>query len=328
MGAADVVPGVSGGTIAFITGIYEELINTISGINLGLLKVLRQEGFKAFWTKANGNFLLALLAGIAVSVLSLAKVFKYLLHEHPIQLWGFFFGLIVASILYMGKQVDKWDAKSIIATVIGTGVVVAVSIMPVMSNSENLAYLFVCGMIAISAMILPGISGSFILLVLGVYPTILGAVDDMDIKILAVVAAGCGIGLLLFSHALKWVFKNHKAVTLALLTGFLIGSLMKVWPWKATDSVSVKADHHVEVVEFDKLTIEYQSFSAFQKHADLGDKIEITPIEEHNVSPQAYSEINSGEKNHVIFAILFAILGFSLIFILERFAPKQEDASA
>ncbi len=327
MGAADVVPGVSGGTIAFITGIYEELINTISGINLGLLKTLKSEGFKSFWNKANGNFLLALLAGIAVSILSLAKVFKYLLHEHPIQLWAFFFGLIIASILYMGKQVEKWDVKSIFAMIVGTAAVVTVSVMPAMSNSENLLYLFICGMIAISAMILPGISGSFILLILGVYPTILGAVDDMDVKILAVVAAGCGIGLLAFSRALKWVFKHHKAVTIALLTGFLIGSLMKVWPWKATDTVSVKKDHQVALVDFSEFSKDYQSLSAFHQNVELEEAIELTPIEEHNVSPQAYSEINSGEKNHVIFAILFAILGFSLIFVLDKFAPNKEEAA-
>ncbi|MGB5419127.1 DUF368 domain-containing protein, partial [Algibacter sp.] len=181
MGAADAVPGVSGGTIAFISGIYEELINTISNVNGALIKTLFNDGLKAFWVKANGNFLLALLSGIIISFVSFMKLAKYLLEHHPILIWSFFFGLIVASIYFVGKQITKWDLVSVLALIIGAGIAFYISKLPSLGTNENPWFLFLAGSIAICAMILPGISGSFILIILGAYKTLSNAIHDVDI---------------------------------------------------------------------------------------------------------------------------------------------------
>uniref|UniRef100_UPI0040479508 DUF368 domain-containing protein n=1 Tax=Mariniflexile sp. TaxID=1979402 RepID=UPI0040479508 len=228
MGAADAVPGVSGGTIAFISGIYEELVSTISNINISLFKTLFNKGFKAFWKQANGNFILALLSGIIISYVSFMKLAKYLLENEPVLIWSFFFGLIIASIYFVGKQVTQWSLSVIIAFIIGTGIAFYVSMLPVLSNNENSAFLFFAGAIAICAMILPGISGSFILIILGAYKTLSDAIHDIDIKRITIFATGAIVGLLSFSHVLKWLFKNYHNITLALLTGFILGSLNTV----------------------------------------------------------------------------------------------------
>ena len=232
MGAADVVPGVSGGTIAFISGIYEELLKTISSVNLGALKTLKKEGVKAAWKSINGNFIVTLFLGIGISIASLAKLISYLLEAHPILIWSFFFGLVLASIVYVGKQVKSWNTRSIVSLIIGTGFAFWITILPPMANSNELWFIFISGMIAICAMILPGISGSFILLIMGSYQTVLGAVKDKDLLTIGVFMAGAVIGLLSFSRVLKWMFAKYHDLTIAVLTGFLIGSLNKLWPWK------------------------------------------------------------------------------------------------
>jgi len=234
LGAADVVPGVSGGTIAFITGIYEELLSTISNVNLGLLKTWKTDGFKAAWNKANGNFLLALLSGIFMSVLLLANIISGALNDYPLYVWSFFFGLIVASIPFMGKQVGKWTVKSVFALIIGTTIAYAITILPAASGTHSSIFLFISGAIAICAMILPGISGSFILLLLGSYQIIMEIISNRDFGKFGIFAIGCIVGLLAFSKLLNWLFKHHKDIVIALLTGFLIGSLNKIWPWKET----------------------------------------------------------------------------------------------
>lgn len=288
MGAADAVPGVSGGTIAFISGIYEELINTISNVNASLFKTLFSKGLKAFWQQANGNFLLALLSGIIVSFVSFMKLAKYLLEHHPVLIWSFFFGLIVASIYFVGKQITKWNLVTVIALIFGAGIAFYVSQLPSLGTNDNPWFLFFAGAIAICAMILPGISGSFILIILGAYKTLSDAIHNIDIKKIMIFGAGAIVGLLSFSHVLKWLFKNYHNITLALLTGFIFGSLNKVWPWKNTltwhtDSKGIKA-----------------------------------PLLQESISPFSFE----GE-NQIIFAILLMILGFLTIFILERIGSKK-----
>ncbi|MDO9275022.1 MAG: DUF368 domain-containing protein [Lutibacter sp.] len=289
MGAADVVPGVSGGTIAFISGIYEELLASISAINIANLKLLKNEGVKAAWKAINGNFLLALLSGIFISIISLAKLITWLLENKPILVWSFFFGLVLASILFVSKQITKWNAPAIILFIIGAVAAYYITILhPAISESSSLLFYFFAGALAICAMILPGISGSFILVLLGAYKPILKALDALqykDIKLLAVVAFGAVVGILSFSKLLNWLFDHHKNNTLAILTGFILGSLNKIWPWKET--LTWRMDSH-------------------------GMKI---PFNEQSVSPFSYQ----GDPQ-LMMAIILLIGGFLLIVLLEKLA--------
>jgi putative membrane protein len=232
MGAADVVPGVSGGTIAFISGIYEELLGTISSIKPSLLQTLFKQGIRAFWKEINGAFLAPLLCGIAISVLSLAKGISWMLENEPVLLWSFFFGLVLASIFLVGKQVKRWNTASIVAFILGAGFAFWITLLPPLAPSTSMWFLFISGAIAICAMILPGISGSFILLILGSYKVVIDAVKGLEIKEILIFGAGCIVGLLSFSRLLKWLFAKYQNTTIAILTGFLLGSLNKLWPWK------------------------------------------------------------------------------------------------
>ena len=233
MGAADVVPGVSGGTIAFISGIYDPLLRSINAINLSLFKTLKSEGIKGAWKSINGPFLLLLFAGIATSVVSLAKLLSTLLETQPIMLWSFFFGLILASIVLVWKPIEhsnKWSTA--LLSSIGFVSALSISLFNPLPEASSLIYLFFSGALAICAMILPGISGSFILVLLGSYPTILNAVHERNLSVLLVVGAGAVFGLLSFSKLLKWLFEHFKNATLTVLVGFIAGSLPKIWPWK------------------------------------------------------------------------------------------------
>jgi len=288
MGAADVVPGVSGGTIAFISGIYEELITSINGINFSKFKVLRNEGFKSFWSAINGNFLLALFSGIFISVLSLAKMISWLLVNQPILLWSFFFGLVLASIFFIARDIENWNLGTITAFVLGAGIAYYITTLPPSENTHSLLYLFLSGALAVCAMILPGISGAFILVLLGSYKTILDAVHQRELYTIATVAVGAVFGLLSFARLLKWMFQNYKNSTLALLTGFILGSLNKIWPWKRV--------------------LESKIFGK-----------KIIPIIEINISP-----FNFEGDNQLLYAILLALLGFCVIFILERLATTSK----
>lgn len=232
MGAADVIPGVSGGTIAFLMGIYGELLDSIKSVNGEALKLLFKGKIGAFWKHINGTFLASLLAGILISVLSLAKLMKYLLEFHPIQLWSFFFGLILASAIYILKGLDKWSLNNVISLLAGTAMGAFICLASPAATPDELWFVFLSGAIAICAMILPGISGSFILLLMGKYAYIMSAVTEMDILVLAVFAIGCAVGIVSFSHILSWLLKNFYMPTIALLSGFMVGSLLKVWPWK------------------------------------------------------------------------------------------------
>jgi putative membrane protein len=307
MGAADVVPGVSGGTIAFITGIYEEFLETISNLNFGLIKIWRKEGFKAMWEKMNGRFLLAIFLGVGISVVSLAKILEYLLENHDILLWSFFFGLILASVWLVGKSINKWNVLNISGLILGAVTAYIITITSPASGSESLLYIFICGAIAICAMILPGISGSFILLLLGAYTTVLGSVsgllDALKAKdwgaltsnglTMAVFMIGCVFGLIAFSKLLNWLFKKSKNLIIAILTGFLIGSLNKIWPWKETTLWGI--DRHGEEI----------------------------PIIQQNILPGQYTTL-SGEPNQFIVAIMLMLVGLALIIALDYFGNRDK----
>ena len=289
MGAADAVPGVSGGTIAFISGIYEELVATISNINTKLFKTLLSNGFTAFWKQANANFVVALLSGIIISYVSFMRLAKYLLENHPVLIWSFFFGLIIASIYFVGKQIKTWNIPAVLALIIGTGIAYYVSSLPTMAANNNPFFLFFAGAIAICAMILPGISGSFILIILGAYKTLSDAIHDIDVNKIALFVTGAVIGLLSFSHVLKWLFKHYHNITLALLTGFIFGSLDKVWPWKKT----------------------------LTWHTDS--KGIQSPLLQKSVSPVSFEG-----DNQLLFAIALMVVGFLTIFILEKVGSKKQ----
>jgi len=289
MGAADVVPGVSGGTIAFISGIYEELLNSISSFNLSLFSVLKNEGFKKVWKMVNGRFLLALFIGICISVLSLAKLIENLLENHPILIWSFFFGLVLASIIYIAKQIKIWNIKSYLYLIFGLIFAYYITTLnPVISQNSSPWFLFLAGMIAICAMILPGISGSFILVLLGAYKPILNAINTKDFFSVVIFMAGAILGLLTFSRVLKWLFSKYKNYTLALLIGFIAGSLNKIWPWKET--ISWRTNSKGIEVPFNTISVSPLSFDGDSK---------------------------------LLMAGLLAIIGFGLILLLEKLAVKK-----
>lgn len=320
MGAADVVPGVSGGTIALIAGIYKELIDTLTSLNIGVLKVIKEEGIVAGFNAVNGKFLVALISGIVISILSLAKVFNYLLHNHPVLVWAFFFGLILASVWLIGSRVSKWNMGNGIALLVGAIISFGVTVVSPAQGPDSMWYLFMAGVLAFVAMILPGISGSFILLLLGAYHLILGKVSAlldglkaMDFTIiltngleLGLFAVGGIVGLLSFSRILKWMFEKYENRTLALLTGFLLGSLNKVWPWKEVEEV-------------------------FVKHAGEPNE-KIIPLVETNVLPNSsYAIVTENdmligltEKSPQIGAAVgLFVVGFLIIFALERISAKK-----
>ena len=289
MGAADAVPGVSGGTIAFISGIYEELITSISNINLALFKTLLKDGFKAFRKQLNGNFILALLLGIVVSFATFMRLAKYLIENHPILIWSFFFGLIVASIYFVGKEVKKWNYGTVLVFILGAVFAYYISTLPSLANNDSTLYLFLAAAVAICAMILPGISGAFILIILGAYKSLSDAVHDIDIKKLAIFIGGAIIGLLTFSRVLKWLFKHYHDLTMALLTGFILGSLNKVWPWK--NVLSWRTDSKGQEV----------------------------PLMEESILPSSFD----GDPQ-ITYAVLLMIVGFLTIIVLEKLGTKSK----
>jgi len=232
MGAADIVPGVSGGSIALITGIYTELLTSINSFNGQNFKLLLQFKFRLFFEAVNGKFLLSLLLGILTSIFTLSKLLTYLMEDHPIPLWSFFCGLILISAVVILREVEQWTIGVIIALLIGTVSAYYITELPPTSSPNALWFTFVAGAIAICAMILPGISGSFILLILGKYEGILKAVSDRDFLTLVVFAGGCVVGLLSFSRVISWLLKRYYALTIGLLSGFMLGSMNKLWPWK------------------------------------------------------------------------------------------------
>ena len=289
MGAADVVPGVSGGTIAFISGVYEELIATLNSINLNSLKTLKLQGVSATWKRINGNFLLALFGGILLSILSLSKLVAWLLHEEPVLLWAFFFGLVLASIIFVLKKINQWNSAVFLGLILGGVFAYQLTQLNALGNSNSNWYLFFSGAIAICAMILPGISGAFILVILGSYANVLQALNDKDIAKITIFMTGALIGILSFSRLLKWLFKRFKNMTLAVLTGFMIGALSKIWPWKKTLS--------------------------FRENSD-GISV---PLKEQCIAPFSFD----GDPQ-LLSAIGLMLFGFLIIFFLEKIGAKNK----
>ena len=248
------------------------------------------------------------------------RLAKYLIENHPILIWSFFFGLIIASILYIGKQIVTWNIKIFVSIIIGALIAYYITTIPSLANNDNPYFLFIAGAIAICAMILPGISGSFILVILGAYKTLSDAVHDVDVKKILIFIGGAIVGLLSFSRLLKWLFKHYENTTLAILTGFIIGSLNKVWPWKETISVFSKEKGSEilfnEVSDFGTLSVFQMSTKDFESYKTVIEK---------SINPFYYSEINNNINPLLLYAIVFMILGFLTIFILERVSTNKND---
>ncbi len=294
MGAADVVPGVSGGTIAFITGIYARLLGAIKSINVAALRLLFKEGFQAAWTHVDGSFLLALFVGIMISLFSLAKGIEWCFTNYPQLLWAFFLGLIIASSIYIIRQVDRWNLSAVLGLIIGGAVAYTITLVAPSQAPNEYWMVFLAGSIAISAMILPGISGSFILLLMGMYQHVLAAANDRDIVFLLIFMSGCVIGLLLFSRILSWTFKNHENLTLAVLSGFMLGSIKKVWPWQ--NVLATRINSHGEEV----------------------------PYLYENVLPSNYME----GAPYLLACVGLMAFGFVVVFLLERLGHQLEEEQA
>lgn len=291
MGAADVVPGVSGGTIAFITGIYDTLLESIRRVNPSLLGILKNDGVKAAFQHINGFFLISLFSGIIFSILTLAKLISWLLATHPIPIWSFFFGLILVSVYHIVSQVKQRDIIRAAFVLLGIGFAYFITVLKPLEMDPTNTNVLLAGSIAICAMILPGISGSFILLLIGMYAPILGAAKSMQVDILMLFAGGCVIGLLCFSHLLSWLLKHHRDSTLMFLTGLMAGTLPKIWPWKET--LSWRTNSHGEQV----------------------------PLLQHNLSPFEFEAITS-QPHQLAMAICMMLVGIGLVLALERFADN------
>lgn len=289
MGAADVVPGVSGGTMAFIFGIYEKLINSIKIVSGKALKLFIQGKFKQALSLVPFSFLIPLATGLGLAVILLSSVLTYLLETQPVLVWSFFFGLVVASISIVSKRVTKWTAKEILAAgVAAAAAYVIVGAVPTETAATPLAFL-VSGAIAICAMILPGVSGSFLLIILGKYQQILMAVQDKDFITLGIFMVGAVIGLALFSRVLSWMFEYHESFIISILTGFMIGSLRKIWPWKET--ISSMVDSHGKLV----------------------------PIVQHNAMPPAFD-------THFLFAAGLFLVAMGLVIVIEKSSKSKPES--
>lgn len=293
MGAADVVPGVSGGTIAFISGIYEELINSIKSIDLKVVRMLFTGRLRELSEKINIWFLLSVFGGVAISIFSLARLMKWLLHNHPVMVWSFFFGLILASTLFVLRTIGRFRLKSLLFFIAGVAVAWIITSLTPVTTPEEWWFVFLSGSIGICAMILPGISGAFILLLMGKYLFIITAVSELNIPVILLFTSGAVIGLILFSNFLSWLLGKFRVQTVALLAGFMIGSLNKVWPWKVATSTAEGL--HGEVII----------------------------LSERNVLPNAYESLTSAEPMTVQ-AILIFFAGVLLLSILERAGKRMK----
>ena len=287
MGAADIVPGVSGGTIAFITGIYDTLLGSIRAFDLTCAKLIFRGEVRAAWEHVNGSFLLFLLLGIATSIISLARVISWVLEAHPVPLWAFFFGLILASALALVRHVPGWNLQRVLALAAGMGIAVAIALSPAASLGGGFAGVFLAGFLAICAMILPGISGSFILVLLGMYSTVLTALKGFDLVFILVFACGAVTGLMCFSRLLHWLLARFHAATMALLTGFLGGSLLVVWPWKKALTTII------------------------DRHGD------VKPVQQLPVFPDQFESI-TGQDPQVVLCLALMAIGFTLVWLIDR----------
>ncbi len=293
MGAANVIPGVSGGTIALITGIFEKLINSIKSFDFKAVKLLFSGKFKEFAAYTDLSFLIAVFIGIGISIVSLARILDYLFVNHPVYIWSYFFGLILASVYFVGKTISKYTVSVILFFIFGTAIAIFISILNPAAENDSFFYLLICGVVAMCSMILPGLSGSFVLILMGNYELVMiDVVNEFNLKILGTLLLGAVAGLLAFSHLLSWILKKFKAQTIAVLTGFILGSLSIIWPWKN------------EIFKTDK----------------LGNQILISgePI------IQGYERyIPETFNTQIIIALCLMILGIISIWAIEKFAEKK-----
>ncbi|MGJ8633669.1 MAG: DUF368 domain-containing protein [Luteolibacter sp.] len=320
MGAANIIPGVSGGTIAFITGIYERLINAIKSCGPKAIKLFFTGKFKEFAQHTDLFFLLSIGLGAGIAIIVIARFLEPAFENYPILTWAFFFGLILASIWGVGKMVKRWSIGTYVALLIGLAIAVGLLFLPHGSSNDNPAFLILCGAAAISSMIIPGVSGSYVLLLLGNYTLVLGAIGDRDLGILLPFAIGCGLGLLLLSHILAWIFKNHHDIAVSLITGFVIGSLALIWPWKDTvykqdsqGSYIVKTEDREFIARPGTLEEVTQSKAENEELVETGyANWHTPPMDEKSTIP----------------AILLALLGAALVFLVDwlgmKFRPAKE----
>ncbi|OBT09492.1 DUF368 domain-containing protein [Vibrio sp. UCD-FRSSP16_10] len=292
MGAADVVPGVSGGTVAFITGIYDTLLESIRRVNPSLIGVLRTKGIKGAFEHINGLFLISLFAGIFTSVLTLAKLISWLLVTHPVPLWSFFFGLILVSVWHITRQVQSFALNRWIGFALGVGLAYMMTVLSPLHLEPTAINILLSGAIAICAMILPGISGSFILLLIGMYSPVLGAVKGLDIGFLVLFMGGCLCGLLSFSHLLSWLLNRFREITLMFLVGLMVGTLPKIWPWKQTLSWRINS---------------------------AGEQV---PLLQKNLMPHTFESI-TGTSSQLVIAIVMMLVAIGLVLALEKFAEDK-----
>lgn len=298
MGAADVIPGVSGGTIAFIMGIYDDFVGSLAAINAEAVKMLLKGQFKAFWKHINGSFLLSLVIGIGISVVSLAGLMQMLLSDFPIQTWAFFFGLIVASSIFIIRGISGWRLREGLLLVLGIILGVVICTLSPTQTPDGLWFIFLSGAIAICAMILPGISGSFILLILGKYQYMMGCISDLvsgvnfgqNFLILCIFGIGAVVGILGFSKFLHWLLARWNKETLIVLAGFIIGSLVKVWPWSNTEAIVL---------------------SQFPDAALLAESLD------GHLPAEVLAQYSGSTDPHIAGAILFALIGFGLVTGIE-----------
>lgn len=294
MGAADIVPGVSGGSIALVTKIYEELLGSIKSIDMDALRLLASLQLKEFWKHINGSFLLTLMLGILSAIFSLSKLITFLMTDHPIPLWSFFCGLILISALIILRDIEKWNIFAILVIPLGAYLAYQITEIPPVNTPDALWFTFIAGAIAICAMILPGISGSFLLLILGQYEQILLAVNERNILTIAVFGTGCIVGLLSFSRVISFLLKHYHAITIAFLSGFMLGSINKIWPWKRILSYRI-------------------SSSGVQQ-----------PFITENIWPHHYLA-ESGQESEFLIAILTFLVGVILVVGIERIAAYKQQ---
>ena len=293
MGVADVIPGVSGGTIAFISGIYDELIDSIRSVDGSVFKLLLKFRIAKVWKKVNASFLISVLAGVATSLISLAHLMTWLLETYPIPVWSFFFGLILVSVYHIIRQVEQRDLIRFVTLLVGVGFAYSITVLKPLHMEPTAINTLFAGAIAICAMILPGISGSFILLLIGMYAPVLAAVKGFQVDTLALFLSGCVIGLLSFSHLLSWLLRKFRDFTLMFLTGLMIGTLPKIWPWKET--------------------ITWRTNS----------KGEQVPLLQHNLSPFEFEHVTS-QPSQLVLAVVMMLAAIALVLSLEKFADSDK----
>ncbi len=304
MGAANVIPGVSGGTVALITGIFEELIDSIKSFNIEAIRLILKGKFKEFAVHINLGFLVSVFLGVAISILSLAKILDFLFTQYPVYIWAYFFGLILASIYFVGRTVEKWNWSVIITFLIGTGIALSISFLKPATENESFIYLILCGAVGVCSMILPGLSGSFVLILLGNYRLIfIDAVNNMSFNILLPVVIGAGIGLIAFSHLLSYIYKKYRNQTVAALTGFILGSLAILWPWKES------FDSAGELIQTNQ-------FGAFiNSNGEILKDIKV--FKYNQVIPDSINNV-------VLIAFLLVLVGIVSIWLMEKFAGDNK----